>query len=189
MWRIGLGGWAGPRRARTTATRPPLAPSIAPYRRRRDCLGHARNRQISTAELTEQRRTESDLVRFASVRRISRSVPGPADLQLGEAVGGHHWTHLVEPEELEMGCRCRLHRRHDRLPIRPGLTGDGHEVVHPEDGRDATGSASRSGAARRLRGGGPGPVDRPFRRSEFARGPQGVSGSAVAEEVPTRGGS
>lgn len=38
-----------------------------------------------------------------------------------------------------MGCRCRLHRRHDRLPIRPGLTGDGHEVVHPEDGSDATG--------------------------------------------------
>jgi hypothetical protein len=38
-----------------------------------------------------------------------------------------------------MGCRCRLHRRHDRLPIRPRLTGDGHEVVHPEDGSDATG--------------------------------------------------
>jgi hypothetical protein len=38
-----------------------------------------------------------------------------------------------------MGCRCRLHRRHDRPPIRPGLTGDGHEVVHPEDGSDATG--------------------------------------------------
>jgi hypothetical protein len=38
-----------------------------------------------------------------------------------------------------MGCRCRLHRRHDRPPIRLGLTGDGHEVVHPEDGSDATG--------------------------------------------------
>jgi hypothetical protein len=36
-----------------------LALSIAPKRPQRDCIGHTRARQIGTAALTEQRRTQS----------------------------------------------------------------------------------------------------------------------------------
>jgi hypothetical protein len=156
-----------------------------------------------------------------------------------------------------MGCRCRLHRRHDRPPIRPGLTGDGHEVVHPENGSDATGrehvlgepvadrsigaghverrrkgcvqgelggvgvgcrrrrssghgsmvrrrrdrnpgekattlgrlsgagsaSASRSGTARRLRGGGPGPVGRQGSRCRHRCQVRWLAASATRETV------